>query len=434
MRVSIFGLGYVGSVTAACLASLGHHVIGVDVNPEKIALINQGKSPLVEPDLDRLVLDAVQSGLLSATQNAAEAVHASEILMVCVGTPSNSNGSLDLSYVKRVLSQIGEALRRENSYKVIVLRSTVLPGTFKAYLEPHLTSESGKNIGAELGFVINPEFIREGSAIKDFQNPPFSIIGQLCEQDGDRLAELYDSIPAPMFRTDPDSACMIKYACNAYHALKITFANEIGRLCNELSLNAGNIMSIFCEDQELNISARYLKPGFAFGGSCLPKDLRALLYLARHSDVNLPMLEAILPSNDLQVQLAIDIVQKIGRKHIALIGLSFKPNTDDLRESPMVSLVETLLGKGYEVRIFDPYVKLSWLIGSNRDYIQKSIPHIADLICDSIQETIEPAEVILAAHGSDQLEKSLRSNQILIDLSHLVNHEYWIAETAYEKL
>lgn len=421
MRVSVFGLGYVGSVTGACLASQGHSVVGVDVNPDKVRAINDGRSPVVEKGLERLISEMVHAGRLAATGDTAAAVAHADVCLISVGTPSNGNGSLDLRPVVRVFAEIGAAIKDQAGYKVVTLRSTVLPGTLANSLLPILSSESGKRIGEDIGVAVNPEFLREGSAIYDFKNPPFTVIGQLDKDSGDAVASLYEGSPSPVFRTDPDTACMVKYASNAFHALKITFANEIGRLCKEIGLDSREVMDIFCQDTYLNISSRYLRPGFAFGGSCLPKDLRALVYLAQHSDVDAPALGAILRSNERQVQLAVDIVRQTGKRRVTLIGLTFKPETDDLRESPMVHLAETLLGKGYQLCIYDSSFCMEGLIGANRAFIEHTIPHITALLCDSLEEAIARADVVITAHGAtSELAGLLRADQTVVDLDRVL--------------
>jgi len=427
MNVSILGLGYVGSVTAACLASQGHKVVGVDVNPDKVEVINNGRSPVVEPGLDRLIRDAVSVGNLSATQDAVAAVAHGDVSLICVGTPSNSNGNLNLEFVERVCAQIGRALAGMKTYKVVALRSTVLPETLGTRLIPLLTRESGKRVGADFGVAVNPEFLREGSAIEDFRNPPFTIVGQVDKRAGDVLAALYANISAPIFCTDPDTACLVKYASNAFHALKVTFANEIGRLCKEQGIDSTQVMEIFCQDTKLNISSRYLRPGFAFGGSCLPKDLRALLYLARHSDLRLPVLESILPSNHLQIQTVVDLILRDHRRKVGIIGLSFKPDTDDLRESPVVEMVETLSGKGLKIKIYDENVNLSRLMGGNKAFIERVIPHISALMCASMEEVVDSSDVIVVAHdlrdGRKRLTDLLKPDQLLIDFVKVVSDE-----------
>lgn len=418
MNIAVFGLGYVGCVTAACLAQRGHRVVGVDINPDKVEAINRGQSPIQERGIDGLIASAVAGGWLRATINVGQAVDQAALCMVCVGTPSTPQGGLDLAFVERVCGEIGAALGAAREYKVIALRSTILPGVLSERLIPALERYSGKRAGADFGVAVNPEFLREGSAIGDFEQPSFTLVGELDARSGRALAAIYADLPAPILHTTPDTACMVKYACNAFHALKVTFANEIGRLCQQMNVDGGEVMGIFCQDNRLNISTRYLQPGFAFGGSCLPKDLRALVHFARHIDIDLPVLEAILPSNRRQVQLAFEAIQSAGRLRVGLAGLSFKPGTDDLRESPAVLLAETLIGKGYHVRIYDPAVNLSRLVGGNRAFIEQAIPHIAALICDTLEELVEDAEVIVAVHGlTSELAALVRPHQAVIDLS-----------------
>jgi len=427
MEISVFGLGYVGTVTAGCLAAQGHQVIGVDVNPDKVEAINQGCSPVIEQDLDVLIRDAVQAGNLRATNDTSAAVIHSKVALICVGTPSNVNGKLNFTFLERVCTEIAHALRETTEYKVIAIRSTVLPGTCSTRLIPILARESGKEGGRDFGIVINPEFMREGSAIKDFNNPPFTLIGQMDVRAGDVLEKIYAGASAPIFRTDPDVACMVKYASNVFHGLKVVFANEIGQLCKKSGLDGTKVMDIFCQDRQLNISPNYLRPGFAFGGSCLPKDLRALLYLARHSDLHLPVLESILPSNRLQIQNVADRILHDHRRRVGIIGLTFKPDTDDLRESPIVELVEILSGKGLQLKILDDNVILSRLVGGNKAFIESVIPHIAALMCDSMEEVVKGSDAIVVTHalkdGGEKLTSLLRPDQLLIDLVKIISDD-----------
>jgi GDP-mannose 6-dehydrogenase len=422
MRVSVFGLGYVGSVSAASFAADGHYVIGVDVNPDKVALVNGGHSPIVEPGLDALLAQSVSDGRLRATTDTAEAVVESEVSLLCVGTPSRRNGSLDLTYLERVAEQVGAALREKSAYHVVVVRSTILPGTTNDRLIPLLERESNKKYGGDFGVSVNPEFLREGSALKDFRKPPLTLVGHNHAVDASGTIALYQSIDAPLVSTSIRVAEMMKYTSNAWHALKVCFANEIGNLCKRLEVDSHEVMDIFCRDEKLNLSAAYLKPGFAFGGSCLPKDVRALQYRAKELDVDLPVISQILPSNSLQIQRAFDEVVDTGMKRIGLLGFSFKEGTDDLRESPSVILAEALLGKGFSLRIYDRNVSLARLVGANKDYVEKQIPHLSSLLCDTIDEVVEQSDVIVVGNKSAEFGDALARTtpaQIVIDLVRL---------------
>ncbi|MCB0193218.1 MAG: UDP-glucose/GDP-mannose dehydrogenase family protein [Anaerolineae bacterium] len=419
MKISIFGLGYVGCVTAACLAHDGHTVLGVDVNPLKVDLVGSGRSPLVEPGLEDMMKASVASGNLKATLDSHAAIQESDVSLICVGTPSHENGNLELSYVKNVCSEIGKALTEKEDYHVVVIRSTVLPGTVEECLIPILEQESGLKAGVDFGVCMNPEFLRESTAIADYFNPSFIVIGQIDERSGAMVHELYKTLEAPSFRTPIRTAEMIKYSCNAFHALKITFANEIGNLCKAHGIDGQDVMHIFGHDQQLNISTTYLKPGYAFGGSCLPKDVRALVYRAKERDVESSLLRSILSSNQNQIDLGIKMVERTKRKKVGILGLSFKPSTDDLRESPAIELVETLVGKGYQVQIFDENVQLSRLIGANKSFIEKELPHIASLMSDSLEELVAEAEVVVITHGSKtfkEVPNMMTAGQTLIDL------------------
>ena len=416
MKVNIYGLGYVGSVSAACLATAGHEVLGIDIDQTKVDKINQGACPVVEPGLSELIHRTVRSGRLRATTGVAEPA---SISMVCVGTPSSDNGSLSLTYVSRAAEQIGDFLRRDDAYHVVCIRSTVLPGTVGTHLLPILERHSGKRAGIDFGICMNPEFLREGSSIRDYRCPPFTIIGELDSRSGDLVEQLYSDVSAPVVHTSLPVAEMVKYAGNAFHALKITFANEIGNLCKRLGLDGREVMDIFCRDEKLNISTSYLQPGFAFGGSCLPKDLRAILHRARELDLESPVLRSILPSNNQQIEEAYRLIKKTGKKKIAVLGLSFKPGTDDLRESPIAEFVEMLIGKGYQVAIYDREVSLARLHGSNRVYIEHIIPHISCLMKSSLESALEASEVVVVAKRSVEFEAAvqrLNGSHYLIDL------------------
>ena len=420
MRVSVFGLGYVGCVTAACLARAGHDVIGVDVNPDKVGAVGRGESPLVEPGLGELIAEMVKKGRLRATTSAAEAVADSHLALICVGTPSRSNGQPDFAAIERVGEEIGRALGAGPKPYTVVLRSTVLPGTTERLLIPALRTAAGAEAAGWVRVAVNPEFMREGSSLKDFASPPLTLVG--CDEaDTAALVQaLYADVQAPFVHTALPTAEMVKYAANAFHALKVCFANEIGDVCAALGVDAHEVMRVFLMDRKLNVSEAYLRPGFAFGGSCLPKDVRALLHAAVSSDVAVPLLGAILPSNDGQVRHGIEAVLETRRKRIGVVGLSFKPGTDDLRESPMVRLVEALIGKGCDVRILDRSVSLARLTGANRRYIEEEIPHIASLLCDGPRALLAHAEVLVVGNNGEETAAVLsraRPTQLVVDLT-----------------
>lgn len=424
MRISIFGLGYVGSVSAACLASDGHTVIGVDPNHTKAELISRGLSPIVEKDIGEMIARQTKEGRLSATTSVAKAVQESELSLICVGTPSQLNGNLDLSYVRRVCEEIGDALRDKASFHVVVARSTMLPGSMRDVVIPTLESRSGKMAGKGFGVCNNPEFLREGTAVWDYYNPPKTVIGESDTVAGDRLTELYAGMSAPLIRTSIETAEMVKYADNVWHALKVGFANEIGNLCKALQIDSHKVMDVFCQDTKLNLSPYYLKPGFAFGGSCLPKDVRALTYKGKSLDVPLPILNAILPSNQLQVLRGVEMVLSKGRRRVGVLGFSFKAGTDDLRESPVVEVIEVLLGKGVELRIYDRNVNMAALTGANRDYILNHIPHISRIMVDSPAEVMDFAEVVVVGNGAPEFRELVtarRPNQVIVDLVRIVD-------------
>jgi GDP-mannose 6-dehydrogenase len=419
MNVSVFGLGYVGSVSAASFAADGHTVVGVDVNPDKVASLNEGRSPIVEKGLDELIRDNAANGRLRATTSTAEAVRDTEISLICVGTPSRKNGSLDLTYLERVAEQIGEALKDKESYHVVVVRSTVLPGTTHEVVIPALERTSGKKYGTGFGVTVNPEFLREGTAIHDFRHPPLTLVGHNYQSDAEPTKALYGKVEAPIETTTIRTAEMMKYASNTWHALKVTFANEIGNVCKRVGIDSHEVMNIFCKDEKLNLSSYYMKPGFAFGGSCLPKDVRALQYRAKEVDLDMPVIQAILGSNQLQIQHAIDEIVDTGKKRVGLLGFSFKAGTDDLRESPIVILAEALLGKGFQLCIYDKNVSLARLVGANKDYINKQIPHLSSLLSESIDEVLDKSDVIVVGNGAPEFGDALtrtREDHIILDL------------------
>lgn len=422
LPISVFGLGYVGSVSAACFASMGHRVLGVDSNPAKVEMLDNGRSPIIEARMNELVAENNRACRLHATMDPAAAVLCSDVSFVCVGTPSLRNGKLDLSHIERVAREIGTALREKKSPHTFVLRSTVLPGTTETVVQPILEQASGRRAGIDFTIVYNPEFMREGSAVADFLNPSYAVLGAKDPAHLAPLRELYKQIPGQVFETSIGVAEMVKYLSNAFHAVKVTFANEVGTLCKHLEVDAQAVTEIFTSDTRLNISPAYLSPGFAFGGSCLPKDIRALMYKAKELDLKLPMLESLLPSNSEHVERAVEAVVGTSKRKVAQLGLSFKAGTDDLRESPQVQLVKRLLGEGYEVKVWDEDVCLGRLAGSNRQFIQDVIPHIGSLLSSDLQEVIHWGEVVIIGNKAvkkDQLMKTLRNDQIVIDLVNL---------------
>jgi GDP-mannose 6-dehydrogenase len=417
--VSVFGLGYVGAVTAACVAHAGHRVIGVDVNSSKVSLLESGRAPVLEPGLDELVSEGRRCNHLRATTDSTTAVHESEVSFICVGTPSLPNGRLDVSRVELSCAEVGKALRSKAGFHWIVLRSTVLPGTAQSVAIPALEASSGKRAGVEFGVCVNPEFTREGCAVNDFLHPAITVLGSDENVDPVPVREIYKGFPGQTFETSLAAAEMVKYVCNAYHALKVAFANEVGTLCRHLSVDASAVTEIFLADKRLNISPAYLTPGFAFGGSCLPKDVRALSYCARQLDLELPLLRAIMPSNRVHLERAVEAVLATKRATIGILGLSFKAGTDDLRESPTVHLIKRLLGDGRKVQIWDPDVALGQLLGSNRQFIEEEIPHIGLLLSADLQEVLHRSEVVVI--GTKALDDaaimgSLRPDQVLVDL------------------
>jgi GDP-mannose 6-dehydrogenase len=423
LRISVFGLGYVGAVSAGCLADDGHEVVGVDPLPTKVDLINHGQSPIVEKDIGEIIATTAKAGRLRATSDPGQAIRETELSFVCVGTPSQPNGNLDLRYIRRICEQIGEALKSKTTRHTVVIRSTILPGTMLKIVIPTLEEFSGKKAGVEFGVCNNPEFLREGSAVNDFRCPPKTVIGELDRASGDTLATLYEKLDAPLIRTDLESAEMVKYVDNSWHALKIGYANEIGNLCKSLGLDAHKVMGIFCQDRKLNISAAYLSPGFAFGGSCLPKDLRALSYQAKIHDLQLPILTSILPSNEIQISRGLELILKSGHSRVGILGFSFKAGTDDLRESPLIEVIERLIGKGYDLRIYDKNVNIASLVGANRDFILNHIPHISKLMVHDIDAVLNHAQTVVIGNKDPDFTKvpeQLHEGQVLIDFVRII--------------
>ena len=422
MKISVFGLGYVGTICAGCLAREGHEVIGVDISRPKAEMINAGRTPIIEAEIGEIISGAVEQRRLRAVTTALEAVLETDLSLICVGTPSRDNGSLDLTQVIRVCEEIGAALRAKQGYHVVAVRSTMLPGSTHEVVIPTLEKASGKKAGGDFGVSVNPEFLREGTSVNDFYHPAKTVIGADEDRAGNLVHTLYADLPGPKFRTGIRGAEMVKYADNVWHALKICYANEIGNLCKEMGIDSHEIMDIFCQDTKLNLSGYYLKPGFAFGGSCLPKDVRALTYKGKMLDVELPVLSAILPSNLYQIQRGIKRITSYGKKRIGILGFSFKAGTDDLRESPIVDVIETLLGKGFHLKIYDRNVNLARLVGANRRFIEQKIPHIAQLMATSIDEVLDHAEVVVVGNKAGEfrtIEGLIRPGQHVLDFVRL---------------
>ena len=427
MRISVFGLGYVGAVSLACLARDGHSVIGVDVDEVKLGLIREGKTPVVEEGMVDLMARVAGSGRVSVSTDAAHAVRETEVSLICVGTPSATNGSQDQTAIKRLTRQLGRVVREKPDGHLFVFRSTLVPGTVDHLLRPILEEESGKKEGIHFHICFQPEFLREGSSIRDYDKPPFTIVGSSSAHAIEKLRSLFGHLDCSFYATSIRAAEMVKYCCNNFHALKITFANETARLCEALGVNPFEVMDLVCKDRQLNISSAYLRPGFAFGGSCLPKDLRASNYIAKMHDVELPMHASILQSNRLHLEHAIAKILATGKRRVGMIGLSFKSGTDDLRESPLVLLAEHLIGKGMNLLVYDPYVELSRLLGANRRFIEQHLPHIGSLLRSDVRDVVEQSDVLVLgsndARSIDSLAKHVREEQFLLDLVDVGNRE-----------
>jgi GDP-mannose 6-dehydrogenase len=425
MRISIFGMGYVGAVCAGCLANRGHSVIGVDISEVKVDLINAGRSPIVEPGLDELLRAGVAAGRIRATTNTIDAIRDSDLSMICVGTPSKKNGDLDLHFVENVVREIGAVLKDKDERHTVVVRSTVLPGTVKSVIVPLLEQVSGKRAGPDFGVAVNPEFLREGTAIADYDSPPMTVIGEWDSESGDRLASIYAELPAPIVRKPVEIAEMVKYTCNVWHATKITFANEIGNIAKGLGVDGRQVMEVICQDHKLNLSSYYLRPGYAFGGSCLPKDVRALDFRANQVHAEHPMISSLMRSNEIHVKRAFELVASFGQRRVGMLGLSFKAKTDDLRESPLVELAEMLIGKGYELAIFDENVEYARVHGANREYINSRIPHVASLLKPSLDEVVESSDILVVGLRDRNFERVLngsRNGRKVVDLVGFMPH------------
>lgn len=427
MKISVFGMGYVGAVSAACLARDGHEVIGVDLDPHKLELLRSGRSPIVEEGVQELTRQVVEAGRLTVTDNVGEAIGRSDLSFVCVGTPSKPNGSQDLSAIERVSGQIGDALAQSGAFHAVIMRSTVKPGTVTKLVQPILEQHSGKRVGEHFGLGFQPEFLREGTSIKDYDAPPFTVIGTDSERTLACVRPLFEKLPCEFIGTDIGTAEMLKYACNAFHAAKIVFANEIGRLSQHLGVDSREVMRLVTLDRQLNISPVYLRPGYAFGGSCLPKDLRALLYIAKEGDLDLPMLSGVASSNQRHIDYAVDYVLGTGKRNVGMIGLSFKSGTDDMRESPLVTMAERLIGKGLRLSIHDPNVQLSRVLGANRRYIDQTIPHLAQLLTEDLDALIDQSElIVLGLNDKDLVERLIaraQPGQEVLDLVSLPGRE-----------
>ena len=429
MKIAVFGLGYVGTVSAACLARDGHQVIGVDVNPQKVEMIADGRTPIIEPGLAALVQSGVQEGRLTATESAADAVAATDLALICVSTPSRPNGDLNDTYLAKVAMEIGDCLRERDRRYTVVVRSTALPGTMRGRVIPLLETHAGATAGVDFGVCYHPEFLREGSAIDDYDQPPKIVLGADDEASRDALERIYLGQDAERLKTSIEEAELLKYVDNCWHALKVAFGNEFGRICHALEIDGRRIMSMFAQDTKLNISSKYLRPAYAFGGSCLPKDLRAVNYLGRNRlDLSLPILESIIPSNQVHVESGYELVVEAGNRAVGMVGLSFKPDTDDLRESPLVTLAERLIGKGYQLRIYDPSINLAKLVGANRNYIEQTIPHIAELLVPSLDDLLSHAKTVVIGHPADvgeALADGIGDRQTVVDLHGL----FWDRQT-----
>jgi len=429
--ISIFGLGYVGAVSLACLARDGHEVVGVDIDSMKLELVRSGRSPIIEQGMQELMRAVVNGGSVKVTDQMRQAVLGTDISFVCVGTPPRANGNQDLTAMLRLVEEIGKVLPEKPTRHLIVIRSTVKPGTIDEVIKPIIESASGLKAGVDFSLCFQPEFLREGTSINDYDNPPFTIVGTDDDYAMEELRAIFGHLPCEMIRTSVRTAEMLKYACNAFHAVKVTFANELGRLCQSASVDPHEVMKLVCMDRQLNISPAYLRPGFAFGGSCLPKDLKALLYLAKTNDVELPMLSNVMASNRVHVDHAVAQVLQSGKRNVGVVGLSFKTGTDDLRESPLVAMVECFIGKGLDIGIYDPAVNIARLVGANRRFIEESIPHIASLMTADIGELVQRSEIIVVSMKSPEVLNALahtRPEQIVLDLAKLPEHRAGAAQ------
>ena len=426
MNISVVGLGYVGAVCSACFANEGHNVIGMDIDKVKVDLINSGKAPIVEKDLEDYISRNVKEGRLKATIDLKEAIDNSDITIISVGTPSEANGNINLQYIKEAAKAIGEKLKEKDSFHIVSMRSTVLPGTGKNVVIPIIEEISGKKAGVDFGYVSNPEFLRESTAIWDFYNPPKTVVGAMDENSYKTFRELYLFLNAPYFEVEIEVAEMIKYADNSWHATKVTFANEIGMICKKLNIDSHKVMDVFCADTKLNISSYYMKPGFAFGGSCLPKDVRAITYKAKSVDATTPLLNSLMSSNEYQIKrIYNEFVKSLRSKNVAILGISFKPNTDDLRESPILELTEMLIGKGYKIKIYDPNVLKAKAEGANKALLENELWHINEKLVENVKDAIENADIVIIGNGSKEFADVIEKNEdkTIIDLMRVINQK-----------
>ena len=424
MRVVVVGLGYVGSVCSACLASRGHSVVGVDTSAYKVDQIANGRSPIVEKGLETLIAEASAAGRLTATTRIADAMPGAELVLICVGTPSGADGGLDLSHVRRATAEVGAALAHSDGFTTVVIRSTMLPGSVEGELVPALEEASCGRAGRDFGIAYNPEFLREGTAIADFFGADYTVVGTDDPRSADALRRLYDGVGGELLVTPIRTAEMLKYVNNAYHALKVTFANEVGRICKREGIDSHEVMALFCRDTRLNLGATYLLPGFAFGGSCLPKDLRALNQRARRHDLVLPVIASILSSNDRQVEEAIRLIERLRRRRLGFLGLSFKAETDDLRESPILRVIGTLVGKGHSVLLHDPNLDMERVLGANRRFVEDEVPYLPERLRTSVEEVVSESDVIVVSNRASvyaNVGAMLRAGQAVVDLAHAVD-------------
>ena len=431
-RISVFGLGYVGAVSLACLARDGHEMTGVDIDPAKLEMLRRGQAPIVETGIQELTRNVIRGGKVTVTDSVRDAILGTDVSFICVGTPARNNGNQNLDAITRVAEQIGAVLAEKSTRHVVVIRSTVKPGTVEEVIRPALEAASGLQAGVDFSLCFQPEFLREGTSIHDYDHPPLTVVGASDPHGVEVLRGVFGHLPCEFVHTSIRTAEMLKYACNVFHAVKVTFANEIGRICQASDVDPHEVMKLLCMDRQLNISSAYLRPGFAFGGSCLPKDLKALVYLAKSADIDVPMLASVMPSNTAHIEHAIEQVLASGKRRVGMLGLSFKAGTDDLRESPLVIMAERFIGKGLQLSIYDPHVNVARLIGANRRFIEESIPHIASVMTSDVATLVREADVLVVASKTPEalaaLQAHTRPDQLLLDVVGLPDREAHDAE------